>query len=153
MKRMLNSCIVLNNVYILFNEMRINVMKNKDKSLNQKFSLRQRRIFSTELKKKLVSEIEMKRLTVRNVVNLYQVGVGTVYYWLHKYSSTIAQGVTMVVESDSKEKKIDILYDRISELEKMLGRKQLELEFKDKVIEFCSEELGYDVKKKCITKS
>jgi len=128
-------------------------MKTKEQMSNQKYSLRQRRIFSTELKKKLVSEIEMKRLTVRNVVNLYQVGVGTVYYWLHKYSSTIAKGVTMVVESDSKENKIDILYDRISELEKMLGRKQLELEFKDKVIEFCSEELGYDVKKKCITKS
>lgn len=128
-------------------------MKNINKRSNPKYSPKTRRIFSTELKKKLVGEIEMNRLTVRNVVNLYQVSQSAVYKWLYKYSSTLAKGVTMVVESDSKEKKLEILYDRISELEKAIGRKQLELEFKDKVIEFCSEELGYDVKKKCITMS
>lgn len=128
-------------------------MKNINKRSNPKYSPKTRRIFSTELKKKLVGEIEMNRLTVRNVVNLYQVSQSAVYKWLYKYSSTLAKGVTMVVESDSKEKKLEILYDRIFELEKAIGRKQLELEFKDKVIEFCSEELGYDVKKKCITMS
>ena len=55
----------------------------------------------------------------------------------------------MVVESESQETKVDKLLDHIGELERNVGRKQLEIEFLEKVIELCSEELGYDVKKKC----
>lgn len=43
------------------------------------------------------------------------------------------------------------MMDRISELERMVGKKQIEIEFLNKVIEICSDELGYDVKKKNIT--
>ena len=51
----------------------------------------------------------------------------------------------MVVESESKEHKLDNLYQLIGELERKVGKQQMELDFKDKVIELCSEELGYDV--------
>ena len=57
----------------------------------------------------------------------------------------------MVVETESKESKLEKLYQRINDLERMIGKKQMEIEFKDKVIEICSNELGYDVKKKCTT--
>jgi len=57
----------------------------------------------------------------------------------------------MVVESESHETKVDKLLERITELERNVGKKQLEIEFLDKVIEICSDELGYDVKKKCTT--
>jgi hypothetical protein len=57
----------------------------------------------------------------------------------------------MVVESESHATKTDKLLQRISELEQNVGKKQLQIEFLDKVIDLCSEELGYDVKKKCIT--
>jgi hypothetical protein len=45
------------------------------------------------------------------------------------------------------------LLKKIKELEAALGRKQLELEVKDKIIEFASEELGVDIKKKYSTGS
>ena len=99
------------------------------------------------MKRKLVEEIEFTRLKVRDVVNLYKVSSTNVYKWLQKYSSINRAGVTMVVESESKESKIDKLYERIAELERAVGKKQLEIEFLDKVIEICSVELGYDVKK------
>jgi transposase len=79
---------------------------------------------------------------------LYKVSEANVYRWLKQYSSMNIPGVTMVVETESKENKLEKLYNRIGELERMLGKKQMEIEFKDKVIELCSEELGYDVKKK-----
>jgi hypothetical protein len=43
-------------------------MENRQSSLTNKYCPRQRRIFSNELKKKLVEEIEHKRIKVRDVV-------------------------------------------------------------------------------------
>jgi transposase len=123
-------------------------MKTKQSSLTTKYTPRQRRIFSKELKRKLVEEIEHKRLKVKDVVNLYNVSTGIVYQWLRLYTSMNIAGVTMVVETESKESKLEQLYRRINDLERMLGKKQMEIEFKDKVIEICSNELGYDIKKK-----
>jgi len=122
--------------------------KKKSKHL---YYPRQQRIFSLELKKKLVEEIEFKKLKVRDVVNLYQVSMVSVYKWISKYSSLHKTGVTMVVESESKETRIDRLLDHIAELERTVGKKQLEIEFLNKVVDICSDELGYDVKKKCTT--
>ena len=123
-------------------------MDNSKKKSKRIYSPRQRRIFSRELKKKLVEEIEFKRLKVRDVVNLYRVSTASVYKWLEIYSSLNTKGITMVVESESKETKIDRLLERIGELERTVGKKQLEIEYLNKVIDICSDELGYDVKKK-----
>lgn len=111
---------------------------------------RRLRIFSTELKKKIVEDIELKKIKVRDVVNLYKTSYTSVYKWLTQYSSINKLGVKMVVESESTETKVDKLIGRISELERNVGKKQLEIEFLNKVIDICSEELGYDVKKKNI---
>jgi transposase len=128
-------------------------MDSTKKQSHSKYQPRQQRIFSIELKKKLVEEIEYKRLKVRDVINLYKVTDSSVYRWLQEYSTTKNSGARMVVESDSAETKIHSLYDRISDLERNVGQKQLEIEFLNKVIDFCSESLGYDVKKKNITMS
>jgi transposase len=119
----------------------------KGKDIYQPRSLR---IFSTELKKKIVEDIELKKIKVRDVVNLYKTSYTSVYKWLNQYSSINKTGVKMVVESESTETKVDKLIGRISELERNVGKKQLEIEFLNKVIDICSEELGYDVKKKNI---
>jgi transposase len=116
-----------------------------------KYQPRQKRVFSVELKKKLVEQIELKRLKVRDVVNLYQTTGTSVYRWISEYSILKRAGTKMVVESESHETKVDKLLERITELERNVGKKQLEIEFLDKVIEICSDELGYDVKKKCTT--
>lgn len=122
--------------------------RTKSKNTSRIFKTRPSRIFSEELKKKLVEEIEFKRLTIKDVVNLYQVSKNSVYCWIKDYSTIHRTGTRMVVESDSKETKIDRLIERISELERSVGKKQLEVEYLNKVIEICSDKLGYDVKKK-----
>lgn len=116
-----------------------------------KYQPRQQRVFSAELKKKLVEQIELKKLKVQDVVNLYQTTSTSVYRWLQEYSTLNRTGTKMVVESESQSSMVDKLMERIAELERNVGKKQLEIEFLGKVIEICSNELGYDVKKKCIT--
>ncbi len=128
-------------------------MKKTTLTNKTKFQPRAMRVFSEDLKRKLVEEIENKRLTIKDVVNLYHVSSTSVYNWLSLYSSFKRTGARIVMESDSKETKIEKLMQRIKELERSVGKKQLEIEFLDKALEMCSRELGYDVKKKYSTMS
>ncbi len=90
-----------------------------------RFKPRQLRTFSVELKKKLVEQIELRKLKVRDVVSLYKTSETSVYKWLEEYSTLKRTGTKMVVESESHETKVDKLLDRIAELERNVGRKQL----------------------------
>jgi hypothetical protein len=58
------------------------------------------------------------------------------------------KGVKQVVEAKSDTRKIKLLEERIKELERMVGKKQIALEFKDKMIEIAEETYGIDIKKK-----
>ena len=53
-----------------------------------------------------------------------------------------------IVESKSDTTKILALQKRIAELERLLGQKQIEIEFKDKMIELAEQTYGVDIKKK-----
>ena len=44
--------------------------------------------------------------------------------------------------------KTKALLAKVAELERALGRKQLEVDFNNKLIELASKEVGYDIKKK-----
>jgi transposase len=121
------------------------------RSKPNKYQPRQLRVFSSELKKKIVEQIELKKLKIQDVVYLYHTSKQSVYRWLRENSTLSRNGTKMVVESESQDSKLDKLREHIVDLERSVGRKQLEIDFLNKVIEICSSELGYDVKKKCTT--
>ena len=52
------------------------------------------------------------------------------------------------MESESDTKKLIELQKRIAELERLVGQKQIQLEFKDKMIELAEELYHIDIKKK-----
>jgi hypothetical protein len=74
-----------------------------------------------------------------------------IYKWTEKYSSQSKPERT-IVESKSDTSKIIALEKRIAELERMLGQKQVELEFKEKMIELADKIYGIDLKKNLPTK-
>jgi len=119
--------------------------------MKEKFSLRARRVFSDSLKRKLVQDIEMGKATVLGVCREYNVRNQSVYQWLKKYSRHLQSSQTMVVQMDSESYKTKELEKRIQELEAALGRKQLEIDFLNKLIDVGKEELGVDLKKKFST--
>ena len=57
----------------------------------------------------------------------------------------------MVVQMESESYKTKELEKKIKDLEAALGRKQLEVDFLNKMIEIGKEELGIDLKKKFST--
>jgi hypothetical protein len=58
----------------------------------------------------------------------------------------------LIVESQSDTQKILDLKKQIAELERLLGQKQIQLEFKDTMIEIAEEMYKIDIKKKLGTK-
>lgn len=108
---------------------------------------RARRVFSTAFKREKVELIEQGKLSVKELSLIYEVSDRAVYNWLKKYSK-YSSGERVVVEKISEEKKNKELMVQIRELERALGRKQLELDYYKEVIEIINEEDGEDVVKK-----
>lgn len=113
---------------------------------------RQRRTFSEELKRKVVKEIEQSRATIAQVCREYQVNAASVYNWLHKYSTYLQKGAKLVVELNSEGYRSKELEKKVKDLEAVVGRKQMEIDFLDKLIELANGELAIDIKKKLYTK-
>ncbi|MBA2744687.1 MAG: transposase, partial [Flavisolibacter sp.] len=102
-------------------------------------------------KRKIVGHLESGKASVLQVSREYEVSETSVYRWLEKYSRTLRSSTKIVVEMESEGYKTKELEKRIKELEAALGRKQLEVEFLNKMIEIGKEELGVDLKKKFST--
>jgi transposase len=114
--------------------------------------LRQNRYFSTDFKKKRVQELEQNTVTVADICRTHQVSRSAVYKWLYTYSNMAKKQVRQVVEAKSDTKRIQLLEDRIKELERVIGQKQVLIEFQDKMIEIAERTYAVDIKKKLGTK-
>jgi transposase len=112
-----------------------------------KFEVRARRCFSEEFKKSKVKELVEKQITVVQLSRLYNVTRAAVYKWLYLYSGHHQQKTTLVVQMESESYKTQRLQQRVAELERIVGQKQLEVDFCYKLFEIASEEMGYDLKK------
>jgi len=119
---------------------------------HNKLKIRKIRYFSDEFKKTKVNELEQKQLTIPKLVSLYGVSRSAIYKWLYKYSTHYKQGTRLVVELESESKKTERLLQRACELERIIGQKQLEIDYLNKLIEISSDELGLDLKKNFSTK-
>lgn len=110
--------------------------------------LRTNRYFSEDFKRKKIREIEKNLTTVSQVCKEYDVSYTSVYRWIHKYSINMKKGVVQIVEAKSDTVKIQNLKDQIKELERIVGQKQIVIEFQQKMIELAENELGIEIKKK-----
>lgn len=53
----------------------------------------------------------------------------------------------MIIQQDSEAAKTQELLKRVAELERVLGQKQMEIDYQSKLIEVASKELDIDLKK------
>ena len=111
-------------------------------------SERRNRYFSEELKRRVVDELDRKLVTMAQVCREYQVSDTSVYKWKDKYSVMAKKQIKMVVEPESDTLKIAQLRNQIKEMEQLLGRKQIHIEFLEKMIELAEDEFNIDIKKK-----
>ena len=119
---------------------------SKTVTLKNGFDTFQQRVFSTEFKKKIVAQIEKNQMTISQASKEYQVSRSAVYKWFYKYTLKSNKGI-LVVQMESEEQRSLELKQKIALLEQVIGQKQLELDFLNKLMELGSKELGFDFKK------
>jgi GTPase involved in cell partitioning and DNA repair len=82
----------------------------------------------------------------------YQISRTSIYKWLYKYSKMIKKGERQIVERKSDTRKMQELRERIKELERVIGQKQLLIEFQQKMIDLAEQTYDVDIKKKLSSK-
>jgi transposase-like protein len=127
-------------------------MQNRNGFFDEEQRAKRNRYFSVDFKKKRMQELENNLITVSDICKTYKVSRTSVYRWLYKYSSMAKKQVKQVVEAKSDTKKIQLLEDRIKELERIVGQKQLLIDFQDKMIEIAENTYEVDIKKKLSSK-
>ena len=105
------------------------------------------RTFSTAFKLEKVDLLDSGKITVKEISEIYEVSEVAVYKWKKKYSK-LDRSERIVVEKISEEQKNKELLHRIKELEQIVGKKQIELDFYKTAIDEISDEAGEDLLKK-----
>ena len=106
------------------------------------------RYFSKSFKRQKVEEVEKNLTRVSEISKEYEGTLTAIYKWIYKYSKMRKKGVRQVVELESDTRKIIGLKEKIKELERIIGQKQILLDFHEKMIELAEEEYQVDIKKK-----
>jgi transposase len=122
-------------------------------SIHSKTFLRLRRVFSKSIKQSIVRDIERGKCTVIEASRELNVSERSIYNWIYSFSRHLVKNRVMVVEDKSESYRSQELEKKIKELEAALGRKQLELDFLNKIIESANAEYHTDLKKNSERKS
>jgi len=117
------------------------------KTTKKPILIKESRIFSPEFRKQKVKEFEKGLVSVSNISKLYDVSTSAVYKWIYKYSIHHNQKLRQVIEMKSENQKNIELLNRIKELERVVGQKQLNLDYLEKLIETANKKLTIDIKK------
>lgn len=117
-----------------------------------KRKLQRRREFSDEIRRKVVREFREGKYTVKELAELYHASEPSIYRWIHKFSPTDEPTITVVEMADSTDKKLKDLQQKIADLERALGQKQIKVDFYEKMMDLAKKEYDLDLKKNSFTK-
>ena len=106
-----------------------------------------RRTFSATFKKEKVDLLDQGKVSVKELSKIYEVSETAIYKWKRKYSK-YKPSERIVVEKISEEKKNIELRQRIAELERIIGQKQMDIDYYKTTLEVISESAGEDLGKK-----
>lgn len=109
--------------------------------------IKRRRKFSEDLKLKIVNEYESGKYSVREMEKIYDIGIKSIYNWIYKYSKYNKKSIQVVEMKDSQANRIMEMEARIKELEQTVGKKQMNIDYLEKMIELAKQEYDIDIKK------
>lgn len=116
-------------------------MKANLKLINKK------RHFSEDFKRELVTEFEKGKYSIPQLSKLHGISTTVLYRWVYKFSIFNERGYRIIEMKQSSTSKLKQLEQRIKELERTVGQKQIKIDFLDKMIDIAKEELDIDIKK------
>ena len=109
--------------------------------------LRSPRKFSEDFKRKIVKDYEQGTMSVCQMSRLYGIANTQIYNWIYKFSTFNEKGYRIVEAKDSSANKLKEMEERIKELERSIGQKQIKIDFLEKMIDIAKTDLNIDIKK------
>jgi transposase len=113
--------------------------------------IQKKRVYSKAYQRELVRLFEGGKFSVLQLSKLYGVQFSVIYRWIYKYSQFNEPGYRVVEMKESSTTKLKAMEQRIKELEKIVGQKQIKIDFLEEMISVAKEELKIDIKKKFST--
>ncbi|MGO2294993.1 MAG: transposase [Psychroflexus halocasei] len=110
-------------------------------------ALRKRRTYSEEFKRQVVQDFESGQFSVLQLEKLHGISNVSIYNWIYKFSTFNEKGSRIVEMKESSTQKLKELQARIKELEAIVGRKQISIDYLEKMIDIAKDELDIDIKK------
>lgn len=109
--------------------------------------IRKQRKYSDAFKNRIVADFESGKYSVPQLEKLHGIRNSTIYRWIYKLSTFNEKGFRIVEMKESSSKKMKELEARVKELEGVVGRKQIMIDYLEKMMELAKEELDIDIKK------
>jgi len=104
-------------------------------------------MFSDEFKQRIVSDFESGRYSVPQLERLHGINNRSIYNWIYKFSTFNEKGYRILEMKKSTTSKVKDLEERIKDLERVVGQKQIKIDYYEKMIDLAKEELYIDLKK------
>jgi transposase-like protein len=112
---------------------------------------KQQKVFSETFKKSKVALIESGKMTISQVAKQFDVSYTAVYNWQNKYGSVIKPD-KLVLETDSDYKKLIEVEKEKENLERVVGRQQIKIDYYEVLLAKLKEQYGDDLEKKILKK-
>jgi transposase-like protein len=109
--------------------------------------IRTPRKFTEDFKRQVVKEYESGTFSVQQLGRLYGLANQQIYNWIYKFSTFNEKGYRIVESKDSSANKLKEMEERIKELERSIGQKQIKIDFLEKMIDIAKTDLNIDIKK------
>jgi transposase-like protein len=109
--------------------------------------LRKQRQFTDEFKKEIVTEFESGKFSVCQLGRLHGIDFQTIYRWVYKFSTFNQSGFRIVEMKASTTNKVKELELKVKELERIVGQKQIQVDYLEKMIDLAKTDLNIDIKK------
>lgn len=106
-----------------------------------------RRRFSEDFKRSIVHEFESGNFTVLQLSRLHNIDFQSIYNWIRKYSITEQPESIIVEMKKSSSQKLKEFEKQVKELQQMLGKKQIQIDYLEQIIEKSNQHYKTDLKK------
>ena len=110
-------------------------------------TIRKKRVYSEEFKRQIVSDFESGVYSVLQLEKLHGVSNSLIYIWIYKFSTFNQKGFRIVEHQESSDKKLKDLANKIKNLEQIIGQKQIQIDYLNKMIDLAKDDLKIDIKK------
>lgn len=110
--------------------------------------IRKHRSYTDEFKKEIVNGFESGKFSVLQLEKLYGISSTVIYRWIYKFSTFNEKGIRVVEMKQSSSLKLKELAQKVKDLERIVGQKQIKIDYLEKMIDIAKDEFDIDIKKK-----